>query len=210
MQDTSWKNVPNALSALRLILSAVLFALIGLEYYLVAFFCFVVAAITDFVDGWWARKYNQKTQLGRILDPFADKTLICGTFIFLAAIPALGTAPCGGPWGIQPWMAVVIVCREMLITAIRGFFEQRGVDFSAKWSGKIKMGFQCVCAASALLYLELLRGVCPFFSAHEQYLLALQWVVVVSAWVTILSTLQSGFSYVRRALQIAYSDSVSK
>lgn len=205
MQETSWKNVPNALSALRLVLSVALFALIGLELYLASFVCFVVAALTDFVDGWWARKYNQKTQLGRILDPFADKTLICGSFIFLAAIPELQTTPWGGPWGIMPWMAVVIVCREMLITAIRSFFEQKGVDFSAKWSGKIKMGFQCICAAAAFLFLELkIKGSCPFMGAHPEYVAALQWVVVVSAWVTVLSTLQSGLMYVRKAIQIAF------
>ena len=48
-------------------------------------FVFVVAASTDWIDGWWARKYGQVTKLGRIFDPFVDKIIICGTFIFLAA-----------------------------------------------------------------------------------------------------------------------------
>ena len=68
---------------------------------------FIVAASTDWVDGYWARKYGQMTQLGRILDPFADKMIICGTFIFLAAAPQL---PDGTPAsGVVAWMATVIL-----------------------------------------------------------------------------------------------------
>ena len=61
---------------------------------------FVIAAGTDWLDGYFARKYGQVTTLGRILDPFADKVIVCGTFIFLAAIPESGTCPgdCGRGW----------------------------------------------------------------------------------------------------------------
>src|SRR4051794_37568673 len=107
---------------------------------------FVVAASTDWIDGWWARKYGQVTKLGRIFDPFVDKIIICGTFIFLAAEwPASG---------IAPWMAVVVMGREMLVTAIRGFIEQQGGDFSAQLMGKLKMVFQCVAVVASLLALR--------------------------------------------------------
>ena len=62
-------NVPNKISMARLVLSVVVFVLIPLQQYWVAFAIFVIAAGTDWVDGWYARKYNQVTQLGRILDP---------------------------------------------------------------------------------------------------------------------------------------------
>ena len=91
---------------------------------------FVVAAGTDWLDGYWARKYGQVTNLGRILDPFVDKIIICGTFIFLAAVPDSG---------VQAWMAVVIVGRELLVTALRSYLEGEGADFSASMSGKLKM-----------------------------------------------------------------------
>src|SRR5690242_17917836 len=114
-------NVPNQLTTLRLVLSIVLFVLIELGtqlatpgYYLAAMVVFIVAAGTDWLDGYWARKYAQVTTLGRILDPFVDKVIICGTFIFLAALPESG---------LTAWMAVVVVARELLVTALRGFLE---------------------------------------------------------------------------------------
>src|SRR6476659_49114 len=83
-------NVPNQLTALRLALSLVLFVLVAFEYYLASAVVFAVAAGTDWLDGYWARKYGQVTNLGRILDPFVDKIVICGAFIFLAAAPGSG------------------------------------------------------------------------------------------------------------------------
>ena len=73
--SSAW-NVPNQLTALRLILSIVVFALIPFKFYLLATAFFILAAGTDWVDGYWARKYDQVTQLGRIFDPFVDKVLI--------------------------------------------------------------------------------------------------------------------------------------
>src|SRR6185503_19719290 len=123
-------NVPNQLTTLRLLLSIVLFGFIAFEYYLTSLVLFVIAASTDWLDGYWARKYGQVTNLGRILDPFVDKIIICGTFIFLVAVPGSG---------VQAWMVVVIVGRELLVTALRSYLEGEGADFSAKMSGKLKM-----------------------------------------------------------------------
>lgn len=204
----SWKNVPNALSALRVILSIVLFALIGMAsktapmLYLAALIVFIAASITDFVDGWWARRFHLVTKLGRILDPFADKMLICGAFIFLAAIPEIGNDPMGFPTGLRPWVAVVIVSRELLITILRSYMEGQGVDFSAKWSGKLKMGFQCAAAIAALLYLSLLPYESQMPCAH--ILPSILWIMVVSVWITVFSTIQSGIMYINRAIQIGF------
>lgn len=203
-QTTNWKNVPNALSALRIALSIALFVLIGLAsgsdnamlLYLSALIVFVLASITDFVDGWWARHFHQVTKLGRILDPFADKMLICGTFIFLCAIPELKDDPCGFPTGMRPWVAVVIVSRELIITILRSYMEGQGIDFSAKWSGKIKMGFQCVAAIAALLYLTMR----PSFPVDSPILLTVQWTMIVSVWITVISTVQSALVYVHKAI----------
>ena len=189
MSSQVW-NVPNILTLLRLVLSCVLFVMIALgpQFMIAALVLFVVTALTDFVDGWWARKFNQCTQFGRIMDPFADKILICGTFIFLSARPEMQA-----DWRLfQPWMAVVIMGREMLVTAIRGFMEQKGIDFRAKWAGKIKMGFQCVACAAGCLFLSFDEGFAPDW---------LYWTVVVSVWVTIFSTLQSGLGYVIAAVK---------
>ena len=137
-------NVPNQLTTLRLVLSVVVFVLIPFKLYLPAMIVFIIAASTDWVDGYWARKYAQVTKLGRVFDPFVDKIIICGAFILLAAEPRSG---------IQAWMAVIVVGREMLVTTLRSFIEQSGGDFSAKMAGKLKMVFQCMAVVASLIVL---------------------------------------------------------
>ncbi|MFP6750892.1 MAG: CDP-alcohol phosphatidyltransferase family protein, partial [Pirellulaceae bacterium] len=78
-------NVPNQITAVRMLLAIIVFVAIPLELYLLALILFSIAAATDWIDGYWARKYDQVTKLGRVFDPFVDKVIICGTFILLAA-----------------------------------------------------------------------------------------------------------------------------
>ncbi|MDO4569146.1 MAG: CDP-diacylglycerol--glycerol-3-phosphate 3-phosphatidyltransferase [Planctomycetia bacterium] len=191
MTSQIW-NVPNTLSMLRILLAIALFVLIAFECFFPALGVFLVAAGTDFIDGWWARKFNQCTQLGRILDSFADKILICGAFIMFAAHPRMNAH-----WElVQPWMAVLIVSRELLITALRSFIEERGGNFAAKWPGKIKMGFQCVACAAGCWYLALAT---KDASAVPPWL---YWTLAVSLWITLVSTLQSGLSYIFHAIKM--------
>ena len=148
------RDSPNKISAARLLLSFVFFALLPLQLYWAALVVFVVAAGTDWVDGWYARKYNMVTKLGRVLDPFCDKILICGAYILLAVeMDDLF------PWyaKIAGWMAVVVVGRELLVTVLRSMIEGAGGDFSAKWAGKLKMGFQCVAVGACLVGLSLIH-----------------------------------------------------
>jgi CDP-diacylglycerol--glycerol-3-phosphate 3-phosphatidyltransferase len=180
-------NVPNLLTAARLVLSIVVFVLIPLEQYLAALIVFIIAASTDWVDGYWARKYNQVTQVGRVFDPFVDKIIICGTFILLAVEMK------GSLYGIQGWMAVVVVGREMLVTALRGAIEQGGGDFSAKMAGKLKMVLQCVAAGAALVVLMFGPGQAPQWLA---------WTMFVSVWLAVLLTIYSGVEYIVAAARI--------
>ena len=149
-------NVPNFLTLLRIVFSLIVFALIGWHRYDVALFFFLLAAFTDALDGWWARRFRQITTFGRIMDPFADKFLVCGVFICLIAIPEMTTDKAGYPaWlMLQPWMVIVIIGRELLVTSLRAFVESAGGDFSAKWLGKLKMIMQCAAIIFALLYLS--------------------------------------------------------
>ena len=109
---------------LRLVLSIVVFVLVPLELYIPALIIFAVAAGTDWVDGYYARKYDQVTQLGRILDPFCDKIIICGSYILLSVqMRDIQAESLGLSVQIAGWMAVVVVGRELLVTALRGFIE---------------------------------------------------------------------------------------
>ncbi|MGA2258498.1 MAG: CDP-diacylglycerol--glycerol-3-phosphate 3-phosphatidyltransferase [Thermoguttaceae bacterium] len=184
-------NLPNQLTSLRLLLSVVLFGLISTEHYIAAFVLFLIAVGTDWLDGYYARKFNQITTLGRILDPFADKVIVCGTFIFILVAPGMRETP----WGLRAWMVVVLVGRELLVTALRSFLEERGSDFSANMSGKLKMVLQCVAAGSALVYLhypqiivdQLARSTAPEW---------VYWFTIISIWSAVVLTVYSGVIYV--------------
>lgn len=178
-------NLPNQLTVSRLVLSIVLFAFLGFRWYTTSLVLFVLAASTDWLDGYFARKYGQVTVLGRILDPFVDKVIVCGTFIFLVSVPESE---------IKAWMAVVIVGRELLITAIRSFLEQQGADFSANMSGKLKMVFQCIAAGVSLFYLAQLSA---GGAADWVY-----WLLIITVYTAVVLTITSGIAYIRAAISI--------
>lgn len=175
--DRIW-TVPNILSLARLLLAVVLFVVIERGPPAPAFWLFLVAASTDWIDGWWARRFQQVSRLGRILDPLVDKVIVCGCAVLLAAA---GSA-------IAAWMAVVIVVRELVVTAIRAEMERTGHDFSAAWSGKIKMGLQCAAIALVLAgraWPELhLAGI------------AVDTAATWAAWAAVVATAWSGIEYI--------------
>ena len=174
-------NVPNQITLARLILALVFFGLVPLGLYMPALIVFAVAAGTDWLDGYWARKYDQVTQLGRILDPFADKIIICGAFIFLVAEPDSG---------ITSWLTVIVVGREMLVTTIRSFLEQQGADFSAQFIGKLKMVLQCAAVVLSILSLRYV------VNGHPSWLVNIRDVCI---WSAIICTVYSGVAYIFRA-----------
>lgn len=179
-------NLPNMITIVRLVLSLVLFVMIYLDgWWKTSAVLFVIAAATDFLDGYFARKYNQITTLGRILDPFVDKIIICGAFIFLLER--------GSESGINAWFVLIIIGREMFITSLRGFLEQHGRDFSASWSGKIKMGVQCIAVIFCLLSMS---PEAPFNTAGFQLLRD------ISIWSAAIITIYSGIDYVFRAAKM--------
>lgn len=181
-------NVPNRISMMRLVLSIVVFVVLPFKYYWLAFILFVIAAGTDWIDGWYARKYDLVTKLGRVLDPFCDKILICGMYILLAV-----EMDPHFPWyaKIAGWMAVVVVGRELLVTVLRSMIEGSGGDFSAKMAGKLKMWFQCFAVGSCLVALALKK------SDPEMPLPTwLWWFMITSVWASIASTVHSGILYI--------------
>ena len=181
-------NLPNQITAARLVISVLVFLAIMVGYFWWALILFLLAAGTDWVDGYVARKYNLVTQLGRILDPFADKILICGCFIFLAAEPNSE---------IEAWMTVVVVGRELLVTALRSFLEQKGADFSSTMSGKLKMVFQCV-AVVASLYLLTHQTTKPAYWLEN--------LTLGIALIAVFMTVKSGTEYVTKAIELVHSE----
>jgi CDP-diacylglycerol--glycerol-3-phosphate 3-phosphatidyltransferase len=179
-------NMPNFVTATRLLLSIVLFSMITTGgWWISSAALFVFAASTDALDGYLARKYKQITVLGRILDPFVDKVIVCGTFVFL-----LEKQDAPGS-GVNAWMVIIIIGREMFVSSLRGILEKEGKDFSASLSGKLKMSVQCVAVTASLLSLS--RDLpWPWLPTVRDVLL----------WIAVAITVWSGFVYLLRGFSL--------
>ncbi len=157
-------NLPNQITLSRLVVAIGFFALLA-QYSIGAspallYVClamFLVAAISDYLDGYYARKRDEVTALGRILDPFVDKVLVCGAFVLLAG-PAFSKGNGANVAGLESWMVVVILGRELLVTGLRGFSESRGVRFGAEFVGKAKMWIQTITVSVLLLTVAIFGG----------------------------------------------------
>lgn len=143
-QPPSLWNVPNTLTISRLGLGVLMLIALTYHAYVLAIVLFLLASITDALDGYFARLLNQATAFGRQLDPLVDKLLIAGVLVYLVAIPGSGLAP---------WMAAVIIARELLIQWLRSLLEGQGEAFGAKWSGKVKTVLQCSAIVASLVSL---------------------------------------------------------
>ncbi len=187
-------NLPNRITVARLGLAVVFFVLLA-QYSQrepkpwmldVAVVLFIVAAGTDVIDGYIARKRGLETPFGRVLDPLVDKVLVCGAFILFVG-PGFVDATGRNVTQVSGWMVVVIVGRELLVTGLRGFNESVGKPLGASLHGKLKMWMQSIAAPTVL-----------FIIAHEE-----QWFTPASAtaiktvlvWATVLITALSAVHY---------------
>jgi CDP-diacylglycerol--glycerol-3-phosphate 3-phosphatidyltransferase len=187
MPPALW-NVPNLLSLSRLPLTVGVCACVSFGWWVAALITFCAAAFTDWLDGWWARRFRQLTPLGRSLDPLTDKVLVGATFIFLIPVPDTR---------ITPWVVAVVIARELLVTGLRGMVEATGRTFGADWFGKLKTVLQCAVLIGALLLKCLgdVRG-----SGHP--LAALTPVYDVLFWVMLAATVGSALQYAWKAAKL--------
>ncbi len=147
-----WANLPNWLTAARFVMAAALFVFMAFQVWPASLILFLLAAITDWLDGFLARRYKWTSDLGRNLDPLADKVLVCGAFIFLLQPSPVKAGELLIP-ALQPWVVCVVVMRELGVTALRTFMEGQGVKFGADWLGKAKMWLQSAAVVACFLTL---------------------------------------------------------
>jgi CDP-diacylglycerol--glycerol-3-phosphate 3-phosphatidyltransferase len=196
------RYLPNILTFGRLVLSVIFLAMLFFEptlpidrdmsfpgYLDLAFIIFVVAALTDMVDGAIARKLNVASKFGRIVDPLADKILICGSFIVFALIgqPKLFNLSAAQHSIIQWGFAGVIIAREAFVTILRHWSEAKGIKFPATFSGKIKMFLQAFAVGMVIVKM-----------AHVQTALWGYWFTSIIYLVTIIITVVSGLLSIRK------------
>ncbi len=176
-------NLPNSLTIARIFLVPLLVSVLltkfegrlvlGWPVELVAGAIFGIASLTDWLDGYLARRRKQVTALGQFIDPLADKLLTIAAFTSLLQMDL-----------VQAWMVAIIIGREFAVTALRAFAAARGVSMPASPLGKVKMVAQVVAILALILGHDHLAG----------------FVVVgqIALWVVVVSALVSAADYFRR------------
>ncbi len=167
-------NLPNALTLTRILIIPLVIILLFFPGKLWSFFAalsFLTAALTDLLDGFFARKHNTVTSLGIFLDPIADKLLITSSLIMLIPLRE-----------IPAWIVIVIVGREIAVSGLRGVASSEGVIVKVSWLGKQKTFLQMTSLFCLLLHYEYF-----YINFHQMGILFL--------WVALFFTLWSGFDY---------------
>lgn len=178
-------NLPNLLTYGRILAVPALvscFFLTGAFAHWLAFAIFVAACITDFLDGYLARVWEQQSSLGRMLDPIADKLLVAAALIMLTANQTISD------WSL--WAAVIILSREILVSGLREFLAEVSVSVPVTWLAKCKTSAQMVAISF------LLAG-----PAGDKIFAWTTTVGLVLLWMSALVTLYTGYDYFRAGLR---------
>ena len=167
-------NLPNKLTTLRVIMIPffVFFLLWqngeNYTFRMIALALFIIASLTDLLDGKIARKYNLVTNFGKFMDPLADKLLVCSALICLIELNAL-----------PAWMVIIIISREFIISGFRLIASDNGVVIAASYWGKFKTTFQMVSVVLLILDIP-----------------ALAFVTTICVWIALLLTIVSLVDYI--------------
>lgn len=193
------KTIPNILTGSRLFFAGGFLVLLcmadydhdlqtgmarGVHQLTWSFILFIIAGITDILDGPLARGMGVTSSFGRIFDPLVDKILIAGGFIVMAII---GKALTGIAW----WMVALILAREVLVTVVRHLSEAQGKEFGATWAGKLKMFLQSFTLGTIVM----------FIAYHQKK----DWSTPfrdISIWITVIYTAISALIYLPRMKKI--------
>lgn len=193
-------NLPNKLTVSRFVLTIVFLVAMFTKFPFnntVALAVFVIASITDWIDGAYARRHKLITNFGKLMDPLADKILTCSAFIAFV----------GEGW-IEAWMVVLIVARELAITGLRLLAASKNVVLAAEGWGKHKTISQ-ITTIIAILVLHAyvnwgaIGGIFGFAIKNQPWVF---WFAGISKWATVILTAISGWLYLWRNREVYLSD----
>ena len=200
-------TLPNIITIARICFTPVIALLPFIEGYrpkLVCFVVFVLVALSDVLDGYLARSRQQVTDLGKLLDPLADKLLLFATLIPIYWIVRERQAEYGIPvWGSIPlWVTVLLIGREVAMTLFRVWAQRRGVIIAAGSAGKLKAAFQSIFVGAVILWFAFRDARKPMGWEHDRY--AMFWnqfhgsFVAVTLLLAVVLTVYSFLVYIYR------------
>lgn len=192
-------NLPNAITLSRLALTVVFVA--AMEFpsaagYGLALAAFSIAAATDWLDGYLARRMGLVTPLGKLLDPLADKILVCAAFV---AMSKFGLAPV--------WATALIIGREFFVTGLRQIAIEAGQVLAADRLGKWKTTFQLTFVIAALVWLCLnqITNLSPLLTPLKQLTSPESWLLPTTLWIAVALTVISGANYLWHGRNLIHS-----
>jgi len=182
-------NLPNAITFSRLVMTAAFVAVVSWRSatnYGIGLTLFSVAAISDFVDGWLARKMGLVTPLGKLMDPLADKILVSAAFVFFTALELCPV-----------WVTALIIGREFLVTGLRQIAIEAGQVLAADALGKWKTTFQLTYLITGLVWLTFSQMEDPgkLGAFLENLAKPDGWLMPASLWIAVALTVISGWNY---------------
>lgn len=183
-------TIPNLLTLARILAIVPLVAFIDAGWWIAAFVLFVAAAATDWLDGWLARRWNQQSDLGRMLDPIADKLIVAA--VLVALIPESG----GHQYPLSI-LAILVVLRELLVSGMREYLGTKAIVIHVSALAKWKTALQLV-SIGLLLVAGMLGhwgGLFVVSGQVEQAGMILLFVSTILAWVTAWSYLRAGLGH---------------
>ncbi len=191
-------NLPNRLTVARLVITMIFVAVLSLDFAhskSLALALFVAASITDFLDGYFARKYDLVTRFGKLMDPLVDKILMCAGFVLLTAQKPESLIPA--------WIVVTILAREFLVTGLRLLASAEGHVLAAEKLGKHKTTWQIMTVIYFLTYLASAEPAFGWIApAFETWLLQPGIAGEALLWITLVLTVVSGIGYAAKNLSL--------
>ena len=176
--------MPNFLTLIRIILSIIITSLIIISpnkfSYLLSFILFCLAGITDFFDGWYARKNNEVSELGKMLDPIADKILVISVLIALMKNSILS--------GLNIMPALIIIYREVFISGLREYLGNKSIKADVTNQSKWKTAIQFISISGFILF--------PVIENNAFHLFI---IISILLWLSAIMSISTGFSYFRLA-----------
>ena len=181
-------NLPNSITMSRIVMIPLLLWILSTHFpwhgggaqEIAASILFVLASITDGLDGYLARKRQQITTMGMLLDPLADKIMVAGALIALVAY---------NPSVVKVWIVVIIVGREFLISGLRSIASSEGFTIEASDLGKLKTVVQIVCVVSAILAHGWTQWQIGFL------IVPVRWIAIAAIYFTLLVSTVSAIDY---------------
>jgi CDP-diacylglycerol--glycerol-3-phosphate 3-phosphatidyltransferase len=203
-------NLPNKVTLGRLVLTVIFVIVTASPHgwgtgwsYTAGMLIFGVASATDYLDGYWARKYGLVTDFGKLMDPLVDKVLMCAAFVVLTET----TYPGGNNVILPGWVTVTVLTREFLVTGLRLVATSKGMVLAADRLGKHKTGFQIATASYFLVYLacqEPSMNWFSFFFSLPGMGTAQTGAVLIA--LTLITTVYSGWRYFWNNRQIVLNE----